>query len=82
MVDVNVVTTFFDDTWVALLLVAEVTVGLALDVSRVVPCDVAEAAKQVSQFCPKFRDARSWPLCQHCTRIIARIFFKQKGDMA
>lgn len=48
MVDVNVVTTFFDDTWLEVLLAAEVTVGLALDVSRVVLCDVAEAMEDVS----------------------------------
>lgn len=41
MVDVNVVVTFVDDTGVLVLLVAEAVVGVALDVSRVVPCDVA-----------------------------------------
>lgn len=41
MVDVNVVVTFFDDTGVLVLLVDEATVGVALDVSRVVPLDVA-----------------------------------------
>lgn len=57
MVDVNVVVTFFDETGVLVLLVAEATVGVALDVSRVVPFDVAWAAKQVSKVSPCFRDA-------------------------
>lgn len=60
MVDVNVVVTFFDDTGVLVLLVAEATVGVALDVSKVVPCDVAWAAEHVSKVCPKFGDAGPW----------------------
>lgn len=40
MVDVNVVVTFLDDTAVFDVLVAESAVGVALDVSRVVSCDV------------------------------------------
>lgn len=45
IVDVNVVVTFFDDRAVLDVLVAESAVGVALDVSRVVPCDVVRAGE-------------------------------------
>lgn len=60
MVDVNVVVTFFDDNGVLVWLVDEATVGVALDVSRVVPLDVASAAEHVSKVFPRLRDSSSW----------------------
>lgn len=60
MVDVNVVVTFFDDTGVLVLLVDEATVGVALDVSRVVPLDVASAAEHVSKIFSRSRGSSSW----------------------
>jgi len=62
MVDVNVVVTFFDDTGVLVVLVAEAEVGVALDVSRVVPCDVVRAAKYVSKVNSRFGNASPWLL--------------------
>lgn len=67
MVDVNVVVTFFDDTGVLVLLVAEAEVGVALDVSSVVPFDVAWAANHVSIVCPRFGIATPWFLRQRST---------------
>lgn len=60
MVDVNVVVTFFDDTGVLVLLVAEAEVGVALDVSSVVPFDVAWATNHVSKVCPSFGTVSPW----------------------
>jgi hypothetical protein len=62
MVDVKVVVTFFDDTGVLDLLVAEAVVGGALDVSKVVPCDVAWAIKHVSKSLQAFGAASRWLL--------------------
>lgn len=67
MVDVNVVVTFFDDTGVLVLLVDEATVGVAFDVSRVVPLDVAWAAEHVSKVCQRFGGACPWLLRQRST---------------
>lgn len=67
MVDVNVVVTFFDDTGVLVLLVAEAEVGVALDVSSVVPFDVAWAANHVSMIFPRFEIANHWLLRQGST---------------
>ena len=67
MVDVNVVVTFFDDTGVLVWLVGEATVGVAFDVSKVVPLVVSWAIERVSKVCSKFRNASPWLLRQHFT---------------
>lgn len=67
MVDVNVVVTFFDDAGVLVLLVDDATVGVAVDVSRVVPLDVAWAAEHVSKICPRSGDASPRFLRQRST---------------
>lgn len=77
MVDVNVVVTFFDDTGVLVWLVDEATVGVALDVSRVVPLDVASAVEHVSKVSPRFRDSSS-RLCANVLRYEEHIQHKAK----
>lgn len=69
IVDVNVVVTFFEDTGVLVLLVVEATVGVALDVSKVVPRDVAWAAEHVSKVRQNFEVAISWLLRRQISTV-------------
>lgn len=69
IVDVNVVVTFFEDTGVLVLLVVEATVGVALDVSKVVPREVAWAAEHVSKVRRNFEVAIPWLLRRQLSTV-------------